>query len=44
MSSLRDTKFVKIIAEGLNIDQITDDACKLILNEVEHNLRILIHA
>lgn len=43
MSLLRDPKLIKIIAESLNIEQISDEACRMILSDLEQKLRLIIN-
>jgi hypothetical protein len=42
MSLLRDMKYVKTLAELTNSGDIMDDACRMILSDVELKLRVLI--
>ncbi len=41
MALFRDSSFVKIMAESIDIDEISDEACKIILLEVETKLRAI---
>lgn len=43
MSLLRDPKIIKIIGESLNIEQISDEACRMILSDLEQKLRSIIN-
>ena len=42
MALFRDPKIVKTVAEILHIEQINDEACKIILSDIEQKLRLLI--
>lgn len=42
MAIFRDPSFVKTLAESIEIDEISDEACKEILFEVENKLRFVI--
>jgi hypothetical protein len=43
MALFRDPKMVKIAAESLNIEQISDEACRIILSDLELKLRLIIN-
>lgn len=42
MALFRDSSFVKIMAESIDVDEISDEACKIILLEVENKLRAIV--
>ena len=43
MSLLRDTKYVKTLSKLTDSGDVMDDACRMILSDVELKLRVLIN-
>ena len=43
MSLIRDTKYVKTLSRLTNSGDVMDDACRMILSDVELKLRVLIN-